>query len=451
MQSIIDRRVFFKVAATGVAGCMVSPMELFPQTTTTPPATILNTAKYAIFVMLPGAPSQIDTFDLRVGSWTPASFTPSTINGIDWPNGLLPTLSGQLALNRFSLIRSCQATALVHSLLQSWTQIARNPASATGKIAPNIGSVIALEAEKTRRADQKLPGFIALNGGSSLAGAGYFAGKYAPFDVTPNPGGLANLSNSDGQNTFTTRYNTLLSADAALRATGSPYGTKLEEMADFYASARRMMYDTAVTEVFRFTTADRDRYGNTAFGNACITARNIINSDLGTKYIQINLGGWDNHTNIYAAPTGGIFGPARQLDIGLAYLLYDLSITPGSNGRSKLDETLIVVKGEFGRTIGNITGGQGRDHYFVHSALVAGGGIRGGRALGKTTPDGAYVEDPGWSQGRPVFSEDIAATIYSALGINYKTVRTDDPLGRGFEYVPITGNYIGEPIVELFR
>ena len=115
-----------------------------------------------------------------------------------------------------------------------------------------------------------------------------------------------------------------------------------------------------------------------------------------------------------------------------------------------LDETLIVLKGEFGRTVGKITGQQGRDHYFVHSALVAGGGIQGGRVLGKTSPDGAYVDDPGWSQQRPVYAEDIAATIYSALGINYTTVRHDDPLGRGFEYIPTTTAYVGAPITELF-
>jgi hypothetical protein len=77
--------------------------------------------------------------------------------------------------------------------------------------------------------------------------------------------------------------------------------------------------------------------------------------------------------------------------------------------------------------------------------------VRGGRVLGATTADGAYVEDPGWSEGRPVYSEDFAATIYAALGINYTTVRHDDPLGRGFEYVPTTSGYIGKPILELFQ
>jgi hypothetical protein len=83
--------------------------------------------------------------------------------------------------------------------------------------------------------------------------------------------------------------------------------------------------------------------------------------------------------------------------------------------------------------------------------LIAGGGFQGGRVIGKTTPEGAYVENPGWAADRPVYAEDIAATIYSALGINYTTMRLDDPLGRGFEYVPSTGSYVGAPVQELFR
>ena len=452
MKSVIDRRIFFKFAATGLTGYFMSPMELFSQQSyPSAKPTILNTAKNCIFILLPGAPSQIDTFDLRVGSWTPGNFAPTTINGVDWPGGLLPSLGGQFALNRFSVVRSCQSTALVHSLLQQWTQIARNPASATGKIAPNIGSVAALEFDKQRRPDQKLPPFIALNGGGSLQGAGYYSGKYAPFDVTPAAGGLANLTNADGQAVWTTRSNMLQATDAAV-AVNSPYGTKFEEMADFYSTARGMMYDPNVTNAFRFSAGDQQKYGNNAFGNACVTARNLLWSDFGVRYVQINLGGWDNHQNIYPANgIGGIYTPARTLDVGLANLIADLAVIPGSGGRTMLDETLIVVKGEFGRTIGNITGQQGRDHYFVHSAVLAGGGVRGGRVLGKTTPDGAFVEDPGWSAGRPVFAEDFAATIYSALGIDYTTTRHDDPLGRGFEYVPQTGSYIGQPILELFQ
>src|ERR1051325_8463472 len=109
MESLIDRRVFFKVAATGVAGYFVSPMHAVAQTVTSRnDATILDTATNCIYVLLAGAPRQIDTLDLRVDSWTPKDFLPTTITGIDWPNGLLPNLGTQLGLSRFSIIRSCQ-------------------------------------------------------------------------------------------------------------------------------------------------------------------------------------------------------------------------------------------------------------------------------------------------------------------------------------------------------
>src|ERR1051326_7077829 len=164
MESIIDRRVFFKVAATGVAGYFAWPMQTaISQTiTTSGQATILGTARNCIFFLMAGAPSQIDTLDLRVGSWTPKDFAPTTINGIDWPIGLLPNLRAQLNSNRFSIIRSCPSRPLVHARLQNWNQIARNPANATGKIAPNVGSVVALEMEPQRIAGQKVPGFLSL-------------------------------------------------------------------------------------------------------------------------------------------------------------------------------------------------------------------------------------------------------------------------------------------------
>jgi hypothetical protein len=444
MDRIINRRVFFQIAGTGVAGCFVSPLDLVAQSETAyrPQATILNTAKNAIFILLSGAPSQVDTFDLKVGPWTPADFQPTTINGFDFPQGLMPNIASQV--NRVAIVRSCQSNALVHSLLQTWNQIARNPTSATGKIAPNIGSIVALEFEPMRQAGQKLPGFVALASGGSLVRQGYLPGRYSPFDINAAPNGLANLANSDGEAIFRDRYSLVQALEA-----GGIRRPDFDEMRDFSSSARTLMYDPVVTPVFRFSAEEQQRYGGSAFGNSCIVARNLVQANLGTRYIQITLGGWDNHQNIYNQ-NAGVYRPSRQLDSGLANLISDLAALPGANGRTRLDETLIVVKGEFGRTVGNLTAQQGRDHYFVHSTLFAGGGVRGGRALGTTTSDGRFVEASGWGQERPVGPEDVAATIYSALGINYTTVRRDDPLGRGFEYVPSTNEWPAYPIRELF-
>src|SRR4030095_14604555 len=208
MDRIINRRLFFEITGAGVAGCFLSPFDTFAQSGSyqgEPP--ILNTAKFVIFIQLAGAPSQIDTFDLKVGPWTPLDFTPTTINGADFPAGLMPSLASQA--DRFSIVRSCQSNALVHNLLQAWNQIARNPASATGKIAPNMGSIVALEFEPKRTGGQKLPGFVALSSAGNLVRQGYLPGRYAPFDVNVGAAGLPNLTNSDLEPTFTDRYNIL--------------------------------------------------------------------------------------------------------------------------------------------------------------------------------------------------------------------------------------------------
>jgi uncharacterized protein (DUF1501 family) len=302
-----------------------------------------------------------------------------------------------------------------------------------------------MEADAKRRPGQMLPGFVSLNTGGNVQRNGYFPARYSPFDVTANSGGLSNLQHPDGQISFNDRFLVLQAFNRA-----NPLRVDFDQMRDFYAGAQSMMNDPAVNNVFRFSGTDQQRYGNSGFGSSCIVARNLIGADIGTRYFQINLGGWDNHSNIYQA-NAGIYGPSRQLDLGLGNLIADLAVMPGENGRTRLDETLIVVKGEFGRTVGNLNNQQGRDHYAVHSTFFAGGGVIGGRAIGGTTADGRFVDRPGWSQERAVGPEDIAATIYSALGINYTTTRRDDPLGRGFEYVPPTANWPAYPVVELFQ
>jgi uncharacterized protein (DUF1501 family) len=109
-----------------------------------------------------------------------------------------------------------------------------------------------------------------------------------------------------------------------------------------------------------------------------------------------------------------------------------------------------VIVAEFGRTVGALNGQGGREHNLRMSTVWAGGGVRGGRVIGKTDATGDKVDDYGWSANRDVRPEDVTSTIYSALGIDYTTVRHDDPLGRGFEYVPFAKDGTYKPIEELF-
>lgn len=450
----LGRRNFFKLAGAGVTGYFLSPLlGTEAKAASMIDAKIVGKARNCIFILLTGAPSHTDTFDLKVGAWTPADFNPTTYNGLLFPQGLMPELARQL--DKLAIIRSQRAPALVHPLQQTWTQIARSPSSALGKIAPNIGSVVALEFEPQRKPNQKMPVFVSLNTGQNVVGAGYFNGLYSPFDVTTSPNGLGSLANSDGQNTFNQRYSVLQTIDAALRA-NSPLGDDVTTMGSFYDRGKAMMYDPAIDAAFKYTTEELQRFGGTSFAGSCLVARNLLKADQGTRYIQINFGNWDHHTDIYAkaetpnATVPGIYNMATGLDQGLSNLLTDLAGSPGINGGSLLDETLIVMMGEFGRTVGSLTNQDGRDHYFQHFSVFAGGGVTGGRAIGETTADGGNVKEAGWSQNRPISYEDIAATIYSALGINYLTVRNDDPFGRGFEYVPFANEGAWYPVVELF-
>src|SRR5437867_5943082 len=101
MHSIIDRRFFFKIAASGVTGYFMPPLKVFGESSPySSSATLMSSARNVVFVLLTGAPSQVDTLDLKVGSWTPANFNPTTTNGIDFPAGLLPTLADQFGRGR---------------------------------------------------------------------------------------------------------------------------------------------------------------------------------------------------------------------------------------------------------------------------------------------------------------------------------------------------------------
>lgn len=440
-----SRRQFFSLLGTAVTGYyfakVTRPLEVLAATKVSPK----NTARKCIFIFLVGGPSHVDTFDLKEGGWLPPDFAPTGFGDIRFPQGLMPNLANNLG--KLVIVRSVKSWGLVHGLLQVWTQIARNPAAALGTIAPHLGAVVALEKEK---ADAILPGFVALNSGGNLVGAGYFSSKYAPFGVSPSMSGLPNTTHPDGQQRFETRFQLLDALDSSLRV-DSPAGKPFEEMGMFYERARKLMYNPQVDTAFRFTTEERARYGNNSFGDACMVARNLVKSELGAHFVQIQHGGWDNHSNIYA-PNAGIYPRARTLDIGLASLLQDLAALAGSKpGKNLLDETLVVVMGEFGRTVARLNVQQGRDHHLQQFVLFAGGGTKGGRVIGSSNSTGAYTEEPGWERNRSVRVEDIAATIYSALGIDWTTIRYDDPFKRGFEYIPFAKSHDAYgPLNEVF-
>jgi uncharacterized protein (DUF1501 family) len=408
-----------------------------------------NTAKNVIFVFLPGAPSQVDTWDLKEGAWTPSDFAPTSFGGgLRFPAGLLPNMANRLG--DVAIVRSMKSQALVHGLGQTWLQIARNPTGATGSEAPNMGAVAALELEKQRGPNDVLPAFLSLNTQAGLSGAGYFPSTYAPFIVQPTATGLPSLAHPDGAPRLATRWNDLQQLDAGLRA-GQPLGKDAADAVSFYDQAKILVDTPEVNELFKFSSSDAQRYGGTSFGNGCLVAKQLLAGRRGARFVMVSVGGWDMHSNIYGKTGTSLYSQMGQLDPALGSLIGDLKAAPGAApGKTLFDETLVVVAGEFGRTVGNLNGQSGRDHFAIYSAVFAGGGVKGGQVIGATDAAGAAITDSGVSGRTEVRAEDLACTVYSALGIDWTTTRHDDPLGRGFEYVPNAAAGVYAPIDRLF-
>ena len=201
--------------------------------------------------------------------------------------------------------------------------------------------------------------------------------------------------------------------------------------------AVRLLSDESTKAAFDVHGADaktQDRYGRNAFGWSLLTARQLV--EAGVRLVQVNLGNnetWDTHQAAFPNLRDFLFPPA---DRAIAALLDDLK------DRGMLDETLVVVASEFGRTpkISTLSSAKlpGRDHWgAVQSVLLAGGGVTGGAVLGETGKLGGYPK----SDGRR--AEDLAATIFRALGLP-RDSRWTDTIGRP---MPL---YHSEPLEELF-
>ena len=162
------------------------------------------------------------------------------------------------------------------------------------------------------------------------------------------------------------------------------------------------------------------------FGKACLIARRLV--EHGVRFVEVTLDGWDTHADNFNAVTG----LSKQLDAGLAGLVSDLA------ARGLLGQTLVVCLGEFGRTP-EINPQQGRDHWSeVFSAVLAGGGVRGGQVIGASDARGRDVKD------RPVTVPDLYATLLSAFGVS-GTRQYRTPEGR-----PIRLAEKGKVVGELF-
>ncbi len=152
----------------------------------------------------------------------------------------------------------------------------------------------------------------------------------------------------------------------------------------------------------------RQRYGMSRIGQSCLLARRLV--EAGCPFVTVTDNGWDTHGQIYRelkeGYVGGYAGKIPLLDAALSSLLDELAAS------GLIDETLVVVMGEFGRTP-KLNTAAGRDHWpRAFSVLLSGGGVRGGQVVGSSDARGETVTD------RPVTPTDLARTVYTILGID---------------------------------
>lgn len=436
----MTRRNFLSTAA-GVASFHAAIRRGDAQTSASD-VKLRNTARTCIFINLAGAPSHIDTFDPKDGPWNPADADLQVTNGgFTLSKTLFPEMS---KIGRdMCVLRSITSWEAAHERGQFYLQTAHPSNPAFASETPGLGAIIALE----KGAAGALPPFLSLNGGL-IQGSKFLGGRFEPLTPFPNRSGLNTLEHNyygaQSEARFKQRFDLLKQLDAPNVARFSDDGVAAH--ASYYDSARKMMYDAAIANVFKFSADDDSRYGNTNIGRSCIVARNAVRAKNGCAFVNIVQSGWDMHQNMFDRNyPQNIYQLGGDLDRAVGELVGDLKAS------GEFGSTLIVIMGEFGRTPGDLNSRGGRDHHKdAMCAVMMGGGVRGGQVIGATDAQGAAVITPGWSQDRPIVMEDIACTVYSALGVDYSKSIVDTPSGRKFEYVPFAATQRYVPIQEVF-
>lgn len=455
---LLTRRELLQIGGISLVGGYLNafqPVNVRAAQKATPKAT----ARQVLFLNLDGGMSQVDTLDAKEGPWTPGDFDiRSRPNDLKIPHGLMPNLPG--VLDKITVVRSMSAWDVVHGRAQYYIQTGHPLNLALAKEVPAIGAVVCHELSKQRKSSDSLPAYIAMNLAGNQAGLinqGFLSAEYGPMSlaVGDQPPNLAPQKGME--ETFKRRWDRLQQLDGALRGGDSHLDRSFSDYNDYYKGAWAIMNDPRVPEVMTLTEEDKKRYGSSSIGNCLILARNLFRADAGTRFIMASHGGWDHHGNIYKAGTRNHPTLIKELDLAFSNLIKDLDAIPSkyTPGKTLLDETLVVAMSEFGRTPGAISETRkGREHYMqVHCGMFAGGGVRRGSVIGKTDDLGGKITDYGWSGNRSIYMEDIACTIYSALGVDWTKTVENTPSGRSFHYVePASGTkYVGfKPIDEFF-
>ncbi len=384
-----------------------------------------------IQIVLGGGPSHIDTYDPKPDA--PREFRgefaaiPTNTPGV-YLSEMMPRQAK--IMDKLAVVRSLRHTTSDHNAGMHWVMTGF-PATDPGQSAntrPSVGSI----AAKLRGANAPgLPPYVSLNGAQQFANASYLGPGSNPFEVAGDPRAAAKPRNIElpGGLTFDRvedRRALLSKLDRIERARDA--GGVMEGMDHFTREAYAMITGPAARRAFDLTQEQarvRARYGDSRVGQSCLLARRLV--EAGVTFVTIREGNWDHHAQVFQNCRRML----PELDAAVASLVEDL------HERGLAERVMLLVWGEFGRTP-RVNGTSGRDHWpGAMSALVAGGGLNMGRAVGATTRKGEYPVD------HPLGPEDMLQTVYHVLGI--------DPRRQFFNEAgrPMAVLNVGRPIDDL--
>jgi hypothetical protein len=440
----LSRREWLTLSAAGVLGCSMSG---WLKALAAGGAKDPQRKRSCILLWMDGGPSQMETFDLKPGheNGGPYKAIKTNFPGIEISEHL-PKLAGHA--DKMAIIRSMSTRDAGHGSA-AYLMHTGHPRGGVVNY-PSMGAVFARELEPP---GLELPGFVSIAPGglsSETFGAGFLDPRYAPLVLADratttigySPPGygyeqLLKVQDSDlpagvDAKQAARRVQLLEEADENFLR-DRPGGPSLSHRAAYQRAVTLMRSEAAKA----FTLDDepkelRDKYGRNLFGQGCLLARRL--SERGVPFVEVTLSaltganpGWDTHQNNFE----GVKKLSAVLDPAWATLMDDLK------DKGLLDTTLVIWAGEFGRTP-KINKEAGRDHWAKSwSTVLAGGGIKGGQVVGKTSADGMEVTE------RPVDSQDFLATIGKALSLDL-TRAINSSAGRPVHIVERTAKPITE-------
>lgn len=390
----LTRREILKLSAAGVLGASMSGwLDILAARA----AETTARHKSCILLWMDGGPSHKDTFDLKPGTQNGGPYRPmaTAANGIQISEHF-PRLAR--LMNHGAIIRSMSTGEGAHGRAKYYLHTGYRE-GVGGLVYPSLGAICSSEIGP---ANNPLPNYVSI--GNRSYGSGFLGARHAPLNVTDPNRGVENLRPFVQANQFNNRVGLLEEMEQGFNRThGATIGNSHRTT---YQRAVTLMRDQGARafDLSQEPASSRERYGSSRFGDGCLLARRLI--EAGVTFAEVTLGGWDTHQNNFAR----VRQLSEQVDPAMSSLITDL------RDRGRLDDTLVIWMGEFGRTprINNRGAQPGRDHYpRAWSSVMFGGGIRGGQVIGSTDAEGATVT------GRPVSAIDFMATVCSILGIDH--------------------------------